>query len=53
MKIHISHELEEKKDAGAVFAALVRKYPDARIHESEDKTGKYHLYLTTRKPKNP
>ncbi len=49
MKIHISNDLAERKEAAAVIAALRRILPHARVHQkNEDKTGKEHTYLTIR-----
>lgn len=47
MKIKITHELEERELAEAVFQAVKRLLPRSRRHETE-KDGRRVLYLTAK-----
>ena len=48
MKIKITHEPEEREQAGAILQFALRLLPRCRIHETEQ-DGRRVLYLTARK----
>ncbi len=53
MKIKISYEPEEKKEAAASVIAFLRLHPGAKVRKSDRHAPFYHTYITTTKPKNP
>ena len=53
MKIKLAYTLEERKEAAAAMAALLRLYPGAKIRESSRHEPFKHMYLTTKTPPNP
>ena len=53
MKIKISHEPEEQKDAADTVADLLRRHPGATVRKSDRHAPFLHVYVTTKKPESP
>lgn len=50
MKLKISYEAEEEKEAAATVAAFLRLHPGAKVRKSDRHAPFKHIYLTTKKP---
>ena len=50
MKIKISYEPDELRDASAATKALLKLFPSLRIHKSESHPPNTQLYMNTKKP---
>lgn len=53
MKGKISYEAWEEVDVAAIVAFMRRQFPGIKVHKSDNHPPYKHLYLTTRKSKNP
>ena len=52
MKIKITYLPAEDQEAADIQAAILRRFPGAKIHESEAHPPFKHIYLSTKKPGN-
>lgn len=52
MKITIAFTDQEKEDAAACMAAILRLHPRLKVRKSERHKPVLHLYLTSKKPEN-
>lgn len=50
MKIRIAFAPEDRMEAAAAMAALLRLFPDARLKERDAHPPFKHLYMTTKRP---
>ena len=50
MKITIAYLPAEDQEAADIQAAILRRFPGAKIHKSETHPPYKHTYLTTKKP---
>lgn len=48
MKIKISYLPNEEQEAAGIQAAILRRFPEARIHKSEEHQPFKHIYVTTK-----
>ena len=53
MKITIAYSPAEDQEAADIQAAILRRFPGARIHKSNAHPPFKHIYVTTKKPGNP
>lgn len=53
MKITLAYLPIEDQDAADIQAAILRRFPDAKIHKSEAHPPFKHIYLTVGKPVRP
>ena len=53
MKITIAYLPVEDQEAADIQAAILRRFPGAKIHKSEAHPPYKHTYLTTKKPAKP
>lgn len=53
MKITLAYLPAEDQEAADIQTAILRRYPDAKIHKSEAHPPYKHTYLTTKKPEKP
>ena len=53
MKITVAYIAEEQEEAAAALAVLRRLHPDGKVRKSDRHPPFKHIYLTTKKAKNP
>ena len=53
MKLKLTYIPEEENRAAAVLAALLRRFPGARVRRSHRHPPFKHIYLTTKRPETP
>ena len=53
MKITIAHQPEDQHAAVTALAALLQRFPDAKVRKSVRHPPFRHIYLTTTKPATP
>lgn len=52
MKVKLTYQPEEEREAAAVLAALLQLHPGARTRRDKSQAPKLCVYVTTRKPQN-
>lgn len=53
MKITIAHTDEERREAATIEAFIKGILPDIKVRKSDRHAPIYHIYMATKKPKNP
>lgn len=53
MKIKISYEPKEKKEAAAAVVAFLRLHPGSTVHKSDRHDPFRHIYIATQRTEKP